>query len=412
MAIVKFINSKASLKKSLDYITKECKTNDNLITAINCNKESAYDEMMFTKREFNKLNGRDKVHIVQAFSPEENITKQEAHKIGIKFAEYFKNYEIVIATHIDKEHIHNHLILNSVNFVDGKKMHTNKHDLEKIKEYSNKLCNESNLKTIPIHKKYRDIKNNEYQIMLKGKSWKGRLISAIDFSLSNTNSKEEFILYMNQFGYDVNWQNTRKYITYTTPEGMKCRDNKLHEEKYFKEKMEDFYGIKRNESITNSSANEYENGRTSQKANIFRGTNTEIRKNRKINGFNNGKYKKIYKGIKCKNVQNRNNGNRYNKFNKRNTEIAKDVKNTSKIKIYGYRNDNKCNNINYSNNYPKIKYTGNSLNKALLNLFISNSNEITSKNDKIHSDFNSSAKLHYVMEKHYSLEELDDEMEI
>lgn len=77
MAIVKFINSKASLKKSLDYITKECKINDNLITAINCNKESAYDEMMFTKREFNKLNGRDKVHIVQAFSPEENITEQE-----------------------------------------------------------------------------------------------------------------------------------------------------------------------------------------------------------------------------------------------------------------------------------------------------------------------------------------------
>ena len=325
--------------------------------------------------------------------------------------EYFKNYEIVIATHTDKEHIHNHLILNSVNFVDGKKMHTNKYDLEKIKEYSNKLCNESNLKTIPIHKKYRDIKNNEYQIMLKGKSWKGRLISAIDFSLSNTTSKEEFILYMNQFGYDVNWQNTRKYITYTTPEGMKCRDNKLHEEKYLKEKMEDFYGIKRNESITNSSANEYENGRTSQKANIFRGTNTEIRKNRKINGFNNGKYKKIYKGIKCKNVQNRNNGNRYNKFNKRNTGIAKKVKNTSKIKIYGYRNDSKYNNIKLNHNL-KIKYTADSLNKALLNLFISNGNEITSKNDKTYSDFNSSAKLHYAMEKHYSLEELDDEMEI
>ncbi len=68
--------------------------------------------------------------------------------------------------------------------------------------------------------------------------------------------------------------------------------------------------------------------------NIFRETNTEIRKNRKINGFNNGKYKKIHKGIKYKNVQNRNKGNRYNKFNKRNTGIAKDVKNTSKIKIY------------------------------------------------------------------------------
>ena len=176
--------------------------------------------------------------------------------------------------------------------------------------------------------------------------------------------------------------------------------------------MEDFYGIKRNESITHSSANEYENGRTSQKANIFRRTNTEIRKARRINGFNNGKYKKIYKGIKCKNVQNRNNGNRYNKFNKRNTGIAKEIKNTSKIKIYGYRNDSKCNNIKYSNNCPKIKYTSDSLNTAFLNLFISNNNDVSSQNYKTYSDFNSSAKSHYAMEKHYSLEELDDEMEI
>lgn len=80
--------------------------------------------------------------------------------------------------------------------------------------------------------------------MLKEKSWKGRLISAIDFSLSNTNYKEEFILYVNQFGYDVNWQNTRKYITYTTPEGMKCRNNKLHEEKYLKEKWRNFMELK------------------------------------------------------------------------------------------------------------------------------------------------------------------------
>ena len=81
--------------------------------------------------------------------------------------------------------------------------------------------------------------------------------------------------------------------------------------------------------------------------------------------------------------------------------------------FYGIkRNESITNNINYSNNYPKIKHTDNSLNKALLNLFISNRNEITSKNDKTYSNFNSSAKLHYAMEKHYSLEELDDEMEI
>ena len=407
MAIVKFINSKASLKKSLDYITKECKTNDNLITAINCNKESAYDEMMFTKREFNKLNGRDKVHIVQAFSPEENITEQEAHKIGIKFAEYFKNYEIVIATHIDKEHIHNHLILNSVNFVDGKKMHTNKYDLEKIKEYSNKLCNESNLKTIPIHKKYRDIKNNEYQIMLKGKSWKGRLISAIDFSLSNTTSKEEFILYMNQFGYDVNWQNTRKYITYTTPEGMKCRDNKLHEEKYLKEKMEEYYGIKRNESITNSSINECKDGGTSKETSLFGTTDTEVRNNKIRDGYINESNSNSLKGYNGKIISNERSSKRYKRNDKASKGFTKQINITNKNEIYDNRDGNKLINNTYDITNNKIDYE---LNNALLSLFLNSNNKVTQNETQNLSELNSSEKLQYLKDKHYSLEELEEEM--
>lgn len=410
MAIVKFINSKATLKTTLDYITK--KTEDSLISGINCNKESAFEEMMLTKKQFNKTTGREKVHIIQSFSPLDNITAKEVHEIGLKFAEYFKNSEIVIATHTDKKHIHNHLVINTVNFETGKKIHINKKDLEKIKEYSNKLCEEFNCTNVLNNKNYLDIKNNEYQIMLKGNSWKGRLINAIDFSMANTKTKEEFILYMNQFGYEVNWKSTRKNITYATPEGFKCRDNKLHEEKYLKEKMEEYYGIKRNESITNSSTNEYENGRTSKETNIFRGTNSKTREYKKINGCNNEQYKQLYKGIKLENVQNRNNGIRYKKSNSGNSKFTSKVENTSKIKICGVRNDNKCNNINFINTSNKIIYTSNSLTNLIIELFKSNNNGMYREDNKNHSSFDSNAKLQYALNKHYSLEELDDELEI
>ena len=156
MAIIKFINSKATLKTTLEYITK--KTANILISGINCNTESAFEEMMLTKKQFNKTAGREKVHIIQSFSPQNKINAKEVHEIGIKFAEYFKNYEIVIATHTDKRHIHNHFVINTVNFETGKKIHTNKNDLEKIKEYSNKLCEEFNCTNMPKNKSYIDIK--------------------------------------------------------------------------------------------------------------------------------------------------------------------------------------------------------------------------------------------------------------
>ena len=82
------------------------------------------------------------------------------------------------------------------------------------------------------------IKRNEYRVAEQGKSWKFKLINAIDLSLAESNNKEQFIKSMNKLGYQVNWTDTRKYITYTTPEGYKCRDNKLYEEKYTKGVME------------------------------------------------------------------------------------------------------------------------------------------------------------------------------
>ena len=404
MAIIKFINSKTSLKKTLEYVTQEIKTNDNLISTINCNRDSAFEEMMLTKRKFNKLNGREKLHIVQSFSPKDNIDYEKAHKLGIELANQFKEYEIVIATHKDKEHIHNHIIINSVNLVNGKKIHTSKKDLEKLKELSNKLCLKHGLSiTLIKNNETKDIRNNELQVMLKGSSWKARLMNAIDFCMKNTNTRQDFIFYMNQLGYEVNWKDTRKYITYTTPENMKCRDNKLHEEKYLKEKMEDYYGIKRDESITNSSVNECKNGGTSKETSLFRTTNTEVGNYKIRDGYSNESNTNSFKGCNGKIISNERSSKRYKRNDKASKGFTKQIDITNKDKIYDNRNGDKL--IN-NNDY----ITNNKLNNALLSLFLNSNNKVTQNETETLSELNSSEKLQYLKDKHYSLEELEEEI--
>lgn len=110
--------------------------------------------------------------------------------------------------------------------------------MQKVKDYSGKLCKEAGLEIIE-KKKYQGIYNkNEYQVALKGQSWKMKLANAIDYSLEKSKNKTEFFKNMNKLGYKALWTKKRKYITYTTPEGMKCRDNKLNDKKYLKEEME------------------------------------------------------------------------------------------------------------------------------------------------------------------------------
>ena len=194
--------------------------------------------MKTVKEFYNKNDGRQYIHIVQSFSLKDDLDFQKAHEIGIKFANYFQGFQVLVATHTDRKHIHNHLIINPVNFENGKKFNQSKNDMQKVKDYSDKLCKEVGLEIIE-KKKYQGIYNkNEYQVALKGISWKMRLANAIDYSLEKSNNKFEFFKNMNKLGYQVLWTKKRKYITYTTPEGMKCSDNKLNEEKYLKDEMD------------------------------------------------------------------------------------------------------------------------------------------------------------------------------
>ena len=261
MAIIKFTNSKSTLKHIINYITQEAKTTTELITGKDCTSDNALEEMQTIKNLYNKTTGRQYIHLVQSFSPNDNLTFEKAHEIGLELANQYKGFQVLVATHIDKEHIHNHLVINSVSFENGKKFQQSNKDMEKIKEYSNKLCTENGLATIAL-KGESKVSNNltlkEYQVATKSQSWKMQLINAIDYSMANSLNKNEFISNMTSLGYQVNWTDTRKNITYTTPTGMKCRDNKLYDERYLKENMQNEFNrkFKREKSNTTTNPNE------------------------------------------------------------------------------------------------------------------------------------------------------------
>lgn len=238
MAIIEAISSKSNIKRIISYVTQDKKTNVNLITGKDCMAESCLEEMLYTKNLYHKNSGRQYIHIIQSFDPKDNLSAEQVHNVGIKLANTFNGFQVLIATHIDKNHLHNHLVINSVSFENGYKIQMSKKDLQYIKDYSDKLCLEIGASVIPKKEKTNYIKRNEYRVAEQGKSWKFKLMNAIDLSLAESNCKDVFIKNMNKLGYQVNWTDTRKYITYTTPKGYKCRDNKLYDEKYSKGAME------------------------------------------------------------------------------------------------------------------------------------------------------------------------------
>ena len=193
MAVIKFSNSKGTLKKIVNYIRQETKAIDGLITGKDCTSENALIEMNTIKDIYNKNSGRQYIHLIQSFDPDDDVTYEQAHDIGLRMAEQYKGFQVLVATHQDRDHTHNHLVINSVSFEDGKKFQQSKKDMEAIKEYSNQLCREHGLNTIELGSKSASIPQAEYQIAQKGDSWKMKLINAIDYSMANVTSKQEFI---------------------------------------------------------------------------------------------------------------------------------------------------------------------------------------------------------------------------
>ncbi len=249
MAVVKAINNKnqssGGMAFSIAYASSEKKTvlpdGTKLVTGINCNPDTAYQEFMTTKQLYNKTDGRYFYHYFQSFSPDEKVSPQTVHEIGVKLAEEcFPGYEIVVGTHCEKQHLHNHIVVNSVGIDTGKKLHQDNQSLGHIRSISDKLCKEYGLSVIQNkgQRTTKGMSHGEWSAAKNRYSWKYELINTIEDAMNVCQNKQEFIAYMESEGYQVNWTDTRKTICYTAPNGMKCRDYRLHEDKFLKENME------------------------------------------------------------------------------------------------------------------------------------------------------------------------------
>ena len=219
-----------------------------LVSGWNCTAQSALSEMRLTKERYRKTDGRQYYHFVQSFAETDDLTPQEAHAIALELARReFPSFEVLVATHIDTDHLHSHLIVNSVSFQDGRKLHQSAADLQAHRLASDEICVAHGLDILPPPEKQvkqKRMGTREYRSAAKGESWKFRLMNTIDQCMRYAETREEFISLMESEGYQVRWTDSRKNITYTTPDGMKCRDDRLHELKYTKEVMEREFRIR------------------------------------------------------------------------------------------------------------------------------------------------------------------------
>lgn len=250
-AIKNKAQNRGALGRALDYVKQEKKTlweERQLVTGWNCVAQSAYDEMMTTKRQFQKTDGRMFYQFVQSFDPATDVTPQEVHAVGLELAQkLFPEFEVVVATHVDADHLHNHLIVNSVSWKDGRKLHQNAAGLQRQRQVNDEICIAHGLQVLEPPKRYvreKQMRPGEYRSAVRGESWKFQLMNTIDLCMRKSKTKAEFVREMERRGYQVRWEPTRQCITYTTPKGKKCRDNRLHEDKYRKEVMEREFRIR------------------------------------------------------------------------------------------------------------------------------------------------------------------------
>ena len=254
MAIVHFVNykrgtqSRAAMRGVMLYVMQEKKTAWDgvpLVSGINCHVQSVYDDFLNTKLLYHKDGGVMFYHMVQSFPKGAAVDPRQAHEAARRLAEYFDGCKVLVCTHVDREHIHSHCVINSVNFETGKKLHMAKEQLQELMRRNDAICQEMGLPVFDAPtQQARGMSGAEYHTALRGQSWKLRLMNTIDACMKYAADKDAFVSLMASEGYAVRWESTRKYITYTTPDGLKCRDNKLHEEKYCKEAMEHEFRIR------------------------------------------------------------------------------------------------------------------------------------------------------------------------
>ena len=249
MAIISFTNYKRGqttgcMSAVMRYTMQDKKTEfegQQLVTGINCQPESVYADFMTTKRLYHKTDGVLFYHMVQSFPKGEAVDPVTAHAAALKLAEYYEGYEVLVCTHTDREHIHSHFLINSVNFDTGRKLHIAKEQLQELRQRNDMVCKEFSLPVFQPREQKQKTKTmtiGEYHTAARGQSKKLQLTNIINDCMRHASNREEFIALMESEGYKVRWEKSRKNITYTTPSGWQCRDRLLFGDKYLKENME------------------------------------------------------------------------------------------------------------------------------------------------------------------------------
>ena len=262
MATVIFIKESkqtpSAMRGCISYCVQEKKTVDEngrqYVGGVNCLGQHAYEEFMATKNLYGKACGTYFYQYVQSFAPGKIQSYEEAHRIGLEFAgKSFPGYEVLVATHLDAhddsgvQRVHNHFIVNSVSFEDGRKIHFTPNTLQELRKISDDICRDHGLSVLPPSKRRngQGIGTREYRATMRGEGWKFGLINDIDTAMTQAGDRREFCDILASVGYTVNWTDTRKYITFTCPNGRKVRDNKLHDNKYTKENLEYEFRIRK-----------------------------------------------------------------------------------------------------------------------------------------------------------------------
>ena len=255
------------MKSVMRYVAQTSKTlwdGQQLVSGIGCQPETAFDEFLSTKLLHHKDGGVMFYHMVQSFPKGADVDPRTAHEAACRLAGYFEDCEVLVCTHVDREHIHSHCIINSVNFETGKKVHMADEQIQELRVRNDQICEELRLPKFQRDEQKRScgMSNAEYYTASKGESWKFELMRVIDECMRCAGNREEFLVLLRSEGYNATWTDGRKNITYTTPDGRKCRDSKLHIEKYLKENMEAEFGYRtENDNTRNVDAAQKADGR-------------------------------------------------------------------------------------------------------------------------------------------------------
>lgn len=247
MAIIKFTSGEINPRTVINYVCNKEKTTDKLISGKDCMPESCEYEFAEVKKAFGKTDGRTYYHMIQSFSPDDRITPEQAHEVGLQMAELFEGYQVLVVTHTNKAHTHNHLVINSVNFENGKKLTISNQELERIKNYSNSICLKNGWDVTEA--KTRRNRNPK---------WKQIIIEDALTAMAESYSMDEYISKLKELGIYVSYNPDYKYMTYSDAEGHKCRDAKLFDERLLKKNLELYFDLGGAETLIGDTILDYE----------------------------------------------------------------------------------------------------------------------------------------------------------